>query len=177
MNPACFPVGILPVGEIDGSLVQSVAGSLSGEFHVPGNILPAVAPFLDAFDNRRVQYDAGVIIKKLENMDFSGYAKVIALFDEDLFIPVFSFVLGEARMGGRCALVSLHRLHNDPTRAVKVAMHEFGHLMNLGHCDQRGCVMNFSKDTKHLDMVSTTFCRVCRQSVLYRITTLACEGF
>ncbi|MFO7748828.1 MAG: hypothetical protein R6V54_01910 [Desulfobacteraceae bacterium] len=177
MNSECFHVGILPVGEIDGSLVQAVASSVAKAFNVSGAVLPGVAPFLDAFDNRRVQYDAGVIIKKLENMDFSGFAKVIALFDEDLFIPVFSFVLGEARMGGRCALVSLHRLHGDPARAVKVAMHEFGHLMTLGHCDQRGCVMNFSKDTKHLDMVSTTFCRVCRESVLYRITTLSCKGF
>ena len=41
------------------------------------------------------------IISDLETMEFQGCDKVIALIDSDLFIPVFSFVLGEANVGGR----------------------------------------------------------------------------
>ena len=171
MDQNYFNVGIQPVGEIDQIYLKAVAGSLIGELGVRTRILPVLEHPSYAFDKRRIQYNAGFIIKKLEAMEFSGITKVIALIYADLFIPVFSFVLGEARMGGRCALVSLARLKQDSTRTVKVAMHEFGHLMNLGHCMEEGCVMNFSKNIERLDMVSTGFCRFCLENIRYRLLT------
>lgn len=169
MSQDGFCIGIQPVGEIDPVILKIIAGSFLGELRVRSLILNALADPEYAFDKRRIQYDAGIIINRLEAMKFKGCNTVIAIVDADLFIPVFSFVLGEARMGGRCALVSLYRLQNNPERAVKVALHEFGHLMNLDHCHEKTCVMKFSKNIEQLDSVSNIFCTYCLDNIKYMI--------
>ena len=148
-------------------ILKIIAGSFLGELRIRSIILPSLALPEYAFDKRRIQYDAGRIINKLETMTFNGCSTVIALMDADLFIPVFSFVLGEARMGGRCALVSVCRLRNNPERAAKVAFHEFGHLMNLDHCHEKTCVMRFSKNIEQLDSISGIFCKYCLDHITY----------
>jgi len=169
MGEENFYIGIQPVGEIDNVYLKSIAGSFLGELRIKSVILPALVYPEYAFDKRRVQYDAGIIISRLETMDFKECSKVIALIDADLFIPVFSHVLGEARMGGRFALVSLFRLKHSPERAVKVVLHEFGHLMNLGHCHEKICVMKFSKNIEQLDSISIIFCKYCLDHIRYLV--------
>ena len=62
-------------------------------------------------------------------------AKILGVTDLDLFIPVFTFVFGEAQLGGCAALISTRRLRQEfyglpPdtgllfTRAEKEAVHE-----------------------------------------------------
>ncbi|OQY01881.1 MAG: hypothetical protein B6I26_02640 [Desulfobacteraceae bacterium 4572_130] len=169
MNLNSFCLGIQPVGKIDPIYLKTIAGSFLGGLGMKSLILPSLAHPEYAFDKRRVQYDAGIIINKLETMKFKGCNTVIALVDADLFIPVFSFVLGEAKMGGKCALISLYRLRKNPARAVKVAIHEFGHLMNLDHCHEKTCVMRFSKNIEQLDLISDIFCKYCLDTIKYMI--------
>ena len=164
-----FCIGIQPIGEIDPVYLKVIAGSFLGELGIRSLVLPPLVSPEYAFDKRRIQYDAGIIINRLETMKFKGCRVVISLVDADLFIPVFSYVLGEARMGGNCALVSLYRLHASPERAVKVAFHEFGHLMNLDHCHETNCVMKFSKNVEQLDSTSGIFCRYCLDEIKYKI--------
>lgn len=164
-----FCIGILPVGEIDPLYLKIIAGAFLGELRTKSRILPPLDPPDYAFDKRRLQYNAGTMINQIETLTFKGCRKIIALVDGDLFIPVFSFVLGEARMGGSSALVSLYRLQENPARAAKVALHEFGHLMNLDHCDQERCVMKFSKNIEQLDSISSIFCDYCLNEILHGI--------
>ena len=164
-----FCLGIQPVGEIDPGYLKILAGSFLGELGIRSLILPELAQPDYAFDNRRIQYDAGIIINRLEAMEFKGCNCVIALMDADLFIPVFSFVLGEARMGGDRALVSIFRLQENRSGIVKVALHEFGHLMGLDHCHENTCVMRFSKNTEQLNSISGMFCKYCLDQIKYSI--------
>ncbi len=164
-----FCIGILPVGEIEPLYLKIIAGSFLGELSAKALILPPLPHPDYAFDKRRLQYNAGTMINQLETQPFKGCSKVIALVDGDLFIPVFSFVLGEARMGGTSALVSLYRLQKNPVRVAKVALHEFGHLMSLDHCHEKKCVMKFSKDIEQLDSISGIFCNYCRDQIRYAI--------
>lgn len=164
-----FCLGILPVGEIDPIAARKIAGAFSDALDIK-TVGLAPLPHPDyAFDRRRIQYDAGRIISDLETMEFQGCDKVIALIDLDLFIPVFSFVLGDANVGGRCALVSLFRLDQNHERAVKVTLHEFGHLLDIGHCSEKGCVMEFSKNIEQLDMISPFFCSYCLGNIRPRL--------
>ncbi len=169
MNRNGFCIGILPIGEIDPIYLKVIAGSLLGELHIKSIAFPPLAYPEYAYNKRRIQYNAGTMINRLETMEFKECSKVIALVDADLFIPVFSFVLGEARMGGSTAIVSLYRLQNRSERAVKVALHEFGHLMNLEHCHETSCIMKFSKNTEQLDSISTIFCNYCLEHIHYMI--------
>lgn len=164
-----FCLGIQPIGEIDPGYLKILAGSFLGELGLRTFILPGLARPDDAFDKRRIQYDAGIIINQLEAMEFQGCHAVIAFMDADLFIPVFSFVLGEARMGGNRALVSIFRLQGNRSGIVKVALHEFGHLMGLDHCHEHTCVMKFSKNIEQLNSISSMFCKYCLDQIKYSI--------
>ncbi len=72
--------------------------------------------------------------------------RMLGVVAVDLYIPILTFVFGEAQMGGPCAVVSAHRLRQelyglppDPElfrqRVLKEAVHELGHTLNLTHCD------------------------------------------
>lgn len=160
-------LGILPLGRVPGEMIRAVAGAFAGEIGMAFRVMPGLGPPEYAFDRHRIQYDAAKIITRIESMDLEGCARVVALVDVDLFVPVFTFVFGEARLGGRVALVSLFRLEDRPERAVKVALHEFGHLCMLEHCRDPRCVMNFAKGLGQLDRVPTYYCRYCLSQVTY----------
>ena len=124
----------------------------------------------DSFDPRRGQHSSTRILRWLAASRRPGTAKVLALTDVDLFIPVLTFVFGEAQLGGEVAVVSTARLGDgggsDPgtlaTRLLKEAMHELGHTFGLLHCDVPGCVMGRSASLRHVDGKDSGFCGDCR---------------
>jgi archaemetzincin len=126
---------------------------------------------LAARDPRRGQYDTGVILKWLEPRH-AGAAKVLGVTDVDLFIPILTFVFGEAQLAGRAAVVSTARLSaHDATpterrvlevRLLKESLHELGHAYGLVHCGQPGCVMARSPGVAEIDTKGDAFCPDCR---------------
>ena len=165
MNPTDIRVGVLPFANTPDIVPKVIAAQFVGMWRIPADILPPLENPRYAFDQRRIQYNAGTIITELEFFGdapvFGDYDKVVGVLDVDIFIPVFTHVIGEARMGGKFALVSLFRLEQNPERAAKIALHEFGHLCGLEHCSDNRCLMNFSKGTKELDGLPIRFCRYC----------------
>jgi archaemetzincin len=171
------PVGLVPFGEVDGIVLKTIAAHILGYFQVAAEILHPLEYPGYAYDNKRLQFDAGAILKAFESVSFQGYTKIIGILDADLFVPILTYVFGEARQGGKCALISLHRLKRNPDgseasspvlfeRAAKVALHELGHLFNLIHCENERCLMHFSGGIRDLDKAPPYFCRYC--SVYFR---------
>ena len=107
-------IGVIPIGEIPEIISKSVAAHFLGYLNLDVDILPPLEHPTYALDHQRLQYNAGMILKCLESGPFHDYTKVIGLLDVDLFIPIFTHVFGEARQGGKFALVSLYRLKNNP---------------------------------------------------------------
>jgi archaemetzincin len=105
----------------------------------------------------------------------SGPHRLLGVTDVDLFIPVLTFVFGEAQLGGRAAIVSLARLTEaaDPAklaaRFVKEAVHELGHTFGLVHCASAACVMSRSPGLTAVDLKRDRLCADCR--VRYRELT------
>jgi len=161
-------VGVLPVGNVPDIATKVVAAQFVGMWNIHADVLQSLEHPQYAFDQRRIQYNAGAIITDLESSGdtpaFADYHKIIGILDLDLFVPVFTHVLGEARLGGKFALVSLFRLDRNLERAAKIALHEFGHLCGLEHCENDGCLMKFSKGIRELDTLRLRFCRHCSAS-------------
>ena len=103
-------------------------------------------------------------------------ARLLAVTSLDLYVPVLTFVFGEAQLSGACAVVSMHRLREEfygfqpreelmRERLVKEAVHELGHTFGLRHCDDWRCVMTSSHGVERLDIKNAGFCVLCGRTV------------
>jgi archaemetzincin len=165
-------IGVVPVGDVPELAPKVIAAHITGYLKLSAEILTPLELPAAAFDEIQLQYDAAKILRCFESSPNDSYDKVIGVFDVDLFIPTFAYVFGEAKQGGKNALVSLFRLakvkegQNPPSaivceRAAKVALHEVGHLYNLSHCQDKNCLMHYSGGLADLDNIPLYFCRYC----------------
>ncbi|MEW5981011.1 MAG: peptidase M54 [Acidobacteriota bacterium] len=125
-----------------------------------------------AFDHRRGQHSSTEILRWLVQRGIPA-GRVLAITDGDLFIPILTFVYGEAQLGGAAAVVSTARLWPDPdvrpdpvllrARAVKECLHELGHTFGLLHCPLPQCVMSRSVNVTEVDAKLPVLCSDCVQ--------------
>ena len=162
------------------ALLPSVARHLEQTFGVTVEPHP---PGFDpelAYDDARGQYDSRVLLAQLLRDLRPGCSRVLGITGADLFIPVLTFVFGEAQLSGRAAIVSTHRLGNEPFgipsspglllgRLIKEAVHELGHTHGLVHCHDGRCVMASSTYVEEIDLKGDRFCYQC----LRRLRSLA----
>ncbi len=167
-------IGVIPMGEVPALAVQVIAANISAYYKRPTDILPMLPVPESAFDEVRLKYDAGILINELGRLDFDGYSKIMGVMSQDMFIPIFNYVYGQAVQGGRHALISLFRMNRNADgstppaslfyeRAAKVALHELGHLFNLFHCNETRCIMHFSGAIEDLDKIPFFLCRDCER--------------
>lgn len=136
------------------------------------------------FDPDRRQYNSSKLLLQIIAAPPAGATRVLAVADVDLFIPILTFVFGEAQLGGTAAAVSLHRLNSKfyglpenldvlTERLVKESIHELGHTFGLLHCRQPGCVMASSTYVEDIDQKSVDMCGRCREQLRVRQHLLA----
>ena len=165
-------IGVVPVGDVPELAPKVVAAHIVGFLKLAAEVLAPTQPPAAALDATRGRYNAARILSCFESGPYDSYDKVIAVLNVDLFIPTFAYVFGEAKQGGKHALVSLFRLakekegHSQPSavlyeRAAKVALHELGHLYDLMHCEDKSCLMHYSGGLSDLDYIPFYFCRYC----------------
>lgn len=162
--------------QVDKMAVSIIAANLQAVAGLNTRILPAVELPDDAYVPLRGQFDATIIIKKLAGIA-DGAPFKLGIIARDLCSPILSFVYGESQLGGKAALVSLHRLFDDDPetyyqRAAKISLHEVGHLLGLGHCWEHFCIMRFSSNIEALDMLSIGFCPACEYEINRRLAAL-----
>jgi len=65
------------------------------------------------YDPARKQYDGNKLLHEIELKYSSGSLKTIGLFRVDLFIPILTYIYGQAFLNGRSGIASLFRLNNE----------------------------------------------------------------
>ena len=164
-----FYVGATP--EVERVAFEAVRDRMTAELGaaVKELLLPGVE---FAFDAARRQFRSTEVLEMLVRHCPADGWKLLALTERDLFVPVLTFVFGQAQLAGRVAVVSLARLRQEfyglaPNRevllerAAKEALHETGHTFGLVHCADRSCAMSLATNIRHIDEKRDGWCGAC----------------
>jgi archaemetzincin len=103
--------------------------------------------------------------------------KTLGLFNIDLFIPILTYIFGQAFLKGRCGIASIYRLSNERyglkkdqkvfvDRIRKEVIHELGHTFGLIHCSNPTCVMRSSTYVEDIDQKEHLLCHKCKDEFL-----------
>jgi len=168
---------VVPVGRVAPGLLDRIARFLAASCRCPCSVGQDEVDPAPAYNRVRGQYDCRRIFPLLDAVASERSRRVLGITEVDLYSAVFTFVFGEAHLGGRTGVFSLHRLHQsvyglppDPdrllARARREALHETGHLLGLIHCRNPECVMRFSGSAEEADLKSDRFCDACRERIL-----------
>jgi archaemetzincin len=157
--------------EVDPEAVAAVAERIGAEFGWPVRGLE-LGTVEFAFDPGRGQYGSIPLLEMLLRRCPEDALKLLAVTERDLFIPVLTFVFGQAQLGGRVGVISLARLRQEfyglaanrevfLERAYKEALHETGHLFGLVHCTERKCAMSLATTVRQIDLKDAAYCAPC----------------
>lgn len=156
-------------------VLETLAAALVRAFRTSCRIRPEPFDISFARDEARGQYYSTAILQRLERASDPD-ARILGVSACDLFVPVLTFVFGEAQLDGNCAVVSAARLGEEfyglppreelfRDRLLKEAAHELGHTFGLRHCPDWRCVMASSHAVERLDVKGADFCAACKKPV------------
>jgi archaemetzincin len=163
---------LLPIGELPADFLLGLAPAMANTFRMPCEVLSRPLDPTFAFHAERQQYHSSEILKRMQGYVRADSWRVLGVTMADLYIPILTFVFGEAQIGGPCAVISARRLRQEfyglPAdadllhhRLRKEAVHELGHTLELTHCDDYTCAMAASHAVEWIDLKESTLCPSC----------------
>jgi archaemetzincin len=168
------PLRLIAIGSVNQGVMEYLTLVLPDSTGLPCVRAPWVINYTQAYLNERGQYHSTRLLDMIERQADGARASgpCLGVTELDLAVPILTFLFGEARLQGRCAVVSAHRLRQPfyglPCnsslllhRVEKESLHELGHLAGLRHCRLSSCVMAFSTSVEHVDLKEAAFCDRC----------------
>jgi archaemetzincin len=149
-------------------LLDAVVAALHREYALAAQRVRLDDQPPNTFDVRRQQYSSRPLLEWLTTRVPQPGSRLLGVTDVDLFIPVLTFVFGEAQLGGSAAIVSTARLREPPNepliraRLTKESVHEIGHAFGLVHCTSHACAMARSPAIAAVDVKDDRLCQDCR---------------
>lgn len=151
---------------------DALVAGLADAFPNPIRTVKAQVDLQPCFVPSRQQHHATLVLAALLRERPDGGSKILGVVPVDLFIPVLTFVFGQAQLAGPGAVVSTYRLRTDfygmpadegllVERAIKECVHELGHAFGLVHCDYYDCVMHSASTVDEVDVRGAAFCAHC----------------
>ena len=167
---------LLPIGDFDGRLLRELAPAMANLFRIPTEVLAVRLDPEFAYHGERQQFHSSEILQAIQPYVNPDSWRILGVTSVDLYIPILTFVFGEAQIGGPCGLVSIHRLRQEfyglPAdseilghRLLKEAVHEIGHTLDLTHCEDYRCAMAPSHAVEWIDLKASELCSSCQARV------------
>jgi archaemetzincin len=174
MNPQ--NITLISFGYFRKDFLDKVAEDVQREFLCPVNLRDGHLDLSEFFDPSRRQYNGNLLLKEINSSFSSDSSKTLGLFSIDLFIPILTYIFGQAMLNGRSGIASLYRLSNERyglpkddavllNRFVKEVNHELAHMFGLIHCQLPTCVMKSSTYVEEIDQKSMNLCINCRKEI------------
>jgi archaemetzincin len=140
-----------------------------------------------AFDAQRGQYDATLLLRAGLAANPSEATRLLVVTDLDIFVPMLTFIFGQAQVSGPGAILSLARLRQEfyglpprgdllVERARKETLHELGHTFGLVHCRDLSCAMALSINVTNIDIKRGEYCSTCASHLDDRLQALRGGG-
>ncbi|MCL4558886.1 MAG: archaemetzincin family Zn-dependent metalloprotease [Deltaproteobacteria bacterium] len=172
-----------PYDGCDNEILDEIARRLMDTLPVPVRVLPSIESPVYAFDPDRKQYYSTKILRYIVNSHSDSALRTIGITAVDLFIPILTYVFGEAQLDGKAAIVSGARLKQEyyglkpdkrlyVERLFKELMHELGHTFGLTHCDLSYCVMHLSNNVIGIDKKTAAFCENHKDQLINKLKEL-----
>lgn len=161
---------LIPVGEVEERILEILKSPLKEKFGFEVELEKSIPIPQNSYDPLRKQFNSVPILKKLEEIAPKDAFRVLGILDVDLYTEGLNFIFGQANLSGRLALISIIRLRQEfyglkpdakifRKRVLKEAVHELGHTLGLGHCQNSYCVMHFSNSLRDTDIKGEDFCK------------------
>jgi archaemetzincin len=163
---------LLPIEE---HIIHSLVTPLESVFRTTVRVDPPQDEVVNAaFDSSRGQFNSTLLIKYLLTQYRMPDTKILGITSVDLFVPVLTYVFGEAQLDGTVGVMSVFRydetlygMERNPAvlfeRSLKEAVHELGHTFGLLHCRNYECSMHASTTVEDVDTKGVGFCSECRK--------------
>lgn len=169
-------ITLISFGYFEDKFLEKIADSVTREFNNPVQIKEGHLDLSEFYDPARRQYNGNLLLKEVDLQYAHESLKSVGLFYVDLFIPILTYIFGQAFLGGRTAIASIYRLSNERyglkeiddyllSRFTKEVIHELGHTFGLIHCHIPACVMGSSTYVEDIDQKSPHLCVRCRADV------------
>ena len=153
-------------------MLESISGDVSRQFSVSVKQREGMLDISEFYDPARRQYDGSALLRKIDRQFGSEGEMTLGLFSVDLFIPILTYIFGQAYLNGHAGIVSVYRLSNEryglqpdeeilKERLRKEVIHELGHMFGLIHCSDPLCVMRSSTYVEDIDQKSPNLCIKC----------------
>jgi archaemetzincin len=167
-------ITVLSFGRFEKGFLEKVSEVVTQEFSCAVTIKEAHVDISECYDPVRRQYNGNKLLNMVDSLNGTGNFKTIGLFSVDIFIPILTFIFGQAQLGGHSAIASQYRLSNErygmPSdenillqRLTKEVIHELGHTLGLFHCHTPNCVMRSSTYVEDIDQKDAQLCVKCRK--------------
>lgn len=154
------------------ALLDRLAAGAASLLQTSCHVEPAPMNVDFAFDIIRRQAWSTPVLSRLQQRPHRTGVVTLGVTELDLYVPVLTYVFGEAQLRGPAAIVSAHRLRQEyyglpaddgllVERILKETLHELGHTQGLRHCTDWCCVMSSAHTAERIDLRHAGFCQDC----------------
>lgn len=174
---------LLPVVGVAAADLDAMERFVAESFGCETRRLPPLAAPTEAHDAHRGQHDATMLLRAALPLCPPDATRLLVVTEHDIFIPMLTFIFGQAQVNGPAAIISLARLRQEfygltalrelfLERARKEIVHELGHTFRLVHCADRTCAMSLSINVTNIDVKRDELCAACADMLTEKLRAL-----